>query len=161
MTTWPDVPEFGALLRPQIESVPPTALPAFLAGLERSAADRYRSWAAEAPDHAAELLACADREDEIADLVTGLFPVSAEDETAVARALPTAVEVYYEVFAPYGVIEQLYLQSEAELQGAEAWSGIAAQVDDDSATAILARCSSLETESSEVVKDLLARIAPR
>ena len=42
MTTLPAVPQFGALLRSHITSVPDAARPAFLAGLERSAAARYR-----------------------------------------------------------------------------------------------------------------------
>jgi hypothetical protein len=159
MTTWPEVPQFGALLRSHIEGVPPTARPALLAGLERSAAARYRSWAADAPEHAAELLACAAREDEIADLVTDLFPLSPDDGAAVAIALPAAVSLYYDVFAPYSLVEQLYLQSEAELQGAQAWIATAGQIDDEAATDVLARCTSLERESSRVVKDLLARIA--
>jgi hypothetical protein len=158
MTTWPEVPQFGALLRPHIESVPAAARPAFLAGLERSAAARYRTWAADAPEHADELLACASREDEIADLVIELFPISADDAATVSQELPAAVTLYYEVFAPYSLAEQLYLQSEAELQGAQAWIAIAGQIDDETATGVLARCTSLERESSRVVKDLLDQL---
>ncbi len=77
------------------------------------------------------LLDCAAREDEIAELVAALFPLDAEMQQAVDDALPAAVAVYYEVFAPYDVLDQLYLQSEAELQGAQAWVGIAAGIDDD------------------------------
>lgn len=156
MTTWPDTPDFGALLRDHIDGVPATARPAFLAGLERSAAARYRSWAEQAPEHAPTLLECARREDEIADLVDGLFPISAADRSAVEERLPAAVDRYYEIFAPYSVIEQLHLQSEAELQGARAWAGIAGRLDDPAALTVLARCSELEEESSRAVKDLLA-----
>ena len=120
MATLPTVPQFGALLRSHIASVPDAARPAFLSGLERSAAARYREWAEAAPEHAEVLLECAAREDEIADLIAGLFPVGADLQQAVDEALPAAVAVYYEVFAPYDVPDQLYLQSEAELQGAQA-----------------------------------------
>jgi hypothetical protein len=156
VTTWPDVPQFGALLRSHIDSVPASARPAFLAGLERSAAARYRTWAEAAPEHAEALLGCADREDEIATLVAELFPLPADDQAAVNDALPAAVQVYYDVFAPYTVMEQLYLQSEAELQGAQAWVGMASQIEDDRAREVLAHCTALEEESSVVVKDLLA-----
>jgi hypothetical protein len=155
MTTWPDVPDFGGLLRPHLDKVPVSALPTFLAALERSAAARYRSWASEAPEYSDELSACAEREDEIAALVTELFPLSDEDEAAVAQALPDAVAVYYETFDRFTFAEQLYVQSEAELQGAGAWNGIAAQTDDAEATEILARCAALEEESSRAVKRLL------
>jgi hypothetical protein len=160
MSTWPEVPQFGALLRSHISSVPATARPAFLSGLERSAAQRYREWAAAAPDHAEALLGCAAREDEIADLVAELFPIAPDDQAAVDEALPDAVAVYYDVFAPFTVAEQLYLQSEAELQGAMAWVGMAEQIDDPAVIAVLDRCTALERESSVVVKDLLATMIP-
>jgi hypothetical protein len=159
MAAWPEVPQFGALLRSHISSVPAAARPAFLAGLERSAAARYRTWAQAAPEHADALLGCAAREDEIADLVAALFPISVDDQAAVDQALPAAVELYYAVFAPYTVIEQLYLQSEAELQGAQAWVQMAEQIDDPATCEVLARCTTLEQESSVVVKDLLAGVA--
>ena len=152
----PDVPLFGELLRPHINTVPLAARPAFLSGLERSAAARYRTWALEDPDHAEELLSCAAREDEIADLVTTLFPISDDDRAAVDDALPAAVALYYDVFAPYSLSDQLYLQSEAELQGAQAWVGLAEQVTDPDARAVLDRCTALEQESSRVVQALLA-----
>jgi len=92
--------------------------------------------------------------------VADLFPISPEDQAAVDRALPAAVAVYYDVFAPYTVAEQLYLQSEAELQGAMAWVGMAEQIDDPAVIAVLDRCTALERESSVVVKDLLATMIP-
>lgn len=155
MSDWPEVPQFGALLREHIARVSDAARPAFLAGLERSAAARYRAWAEALPDHADDLLACAAREDRIADLVSDLFPVSAEDRAAIDEALPGAVATYYEVFAPFSVEEQLYLQSEAELQGAMAWVGISSTVSDTSAREILSRCTELEEESSRAVKRIL------
>ena len=160
MPTTPTVPQFGALLRSHISSVPDAARPAFLSGLERSAAARYREWADAVPDHAEVLLACAAREDEIADLVAELFPVEPDLQRAVDEALPAAVELYYDVFSPYDVLDQLYLQSEAELQGAQAWVGIAAGIGDDDASAAtratLARCTELEQQSAAAVKELLA-----
>ncbi len=155
MTTLPAVPQFGALLRSHLTSVPDVARPAFLSGLERSAAARYREWAEAVPEHSIVLLECAAREDEIAELVAGLFPVDAETQRAVDDALPDAVAVYYDVFAPYDVLDQLYLQSEAELQGAQAWVGIASGTDDTDARAVLARCTALEQQSAEAVKELL------
>ena len=54
----------------------------------------------------------------------------------VHEALPAAVELYYDVFSPDDVLDQLYLQSEAELQAAEALAGHpAAGIDDDDVNA--------------------------
>lgn len=154
----PEVPQFGALLRSHIQSVPAEAQPAFLAGLERSAAARYRRWAEDVPEHADALLGCADREDEIADIVSGLFPLPDDLREQVDAALPAAVQLYYDVFSPYTPIEQLYLQSEAEIQGSQAWVGLSERLGDhatDHVRAELARCTELELASSRVVKQLL------
>lgn len=158
MANRPEVPNFGALLGPAIGSVPAEGTPALLSGLERAAAARYRGWAEALPAHAETLLACAQREDEIAESVAGLFPVDAATQEAIDKALPEAIRIYYQVFAPHPVEAQLYLQSEAELQGAQAWQGIAAGVEDAAIRATLARCSELEEESSRAVKALLASL---
>ena len=138
MQTSPTVPQFGALLRSHITGVPDAARPVFLSGLERSAAARYREWADAAPEYAGVLLGCAAREDEIAELVAALFPIEPDMQQAVDDALPAAVAVYYDVFASYSVLDQLYLQSEAELQGAQAWVSVASDVDDPTTRDVLA-----------------------
>jgi hypothetical protein len=156
MAVRPEVPNFGELLGPAISSVPAEGTPTLLSGLERAAAGRYRAWAEALPEHADTLLACARREDEIAERVRGLFPVDPATREAVDKALPQAIEIYHRTFAPFAVLDQLYLQSEAELQGAQAWAGIAAGVEDASVKATLARCTQLEEESSRAVRALLA-----
>lgn len=155
MATYPEVPQFGALLREHIQSVPPEAQPAFLAGLERSAAERYRGWAELLSDHADELLACAASEDRIADIVTGLFPINDELQAQVDTALPAAIARYYDVFAPYTPVEQLYLQSEAEIQGSQAWVRMSEQIADEATLASLRECTELELQSSVAAKAIL------
>lgn len=155
MSDLPEVPQFGALLREHISSVPDAARPAYLSGLERSAAERYRQWADQLPEHADALHGCARREDEIAKLVAELFPISTELQQQVDESLPAAVELYYEVFAPHPPLHQLHLQSEAELQGAMAWVHMAEVITDEATRAVLERCTALERESSVVVKELL------
>ncbi len=155
MSTRPEVPQFGALLREHIQSVPPEAQPAFLAGLERSAAQRYRDWAEQLADHADALLACAASEDRIADIVTGLFPISDELQAQVDAALPAAVALYYDVFAPYSPADQLYLQSEAEIQGSQAWVRMSEQITDEATLAALRECTELELQSSVAAKAVL------
>lgn len=160
MASLPEVPQFGALLRDHIQSVPPEAQPAFLAGLERSAAQRYRGWAEDLSDHADELLGCAASEDRIADIVTELFPISADQQALVDAKLPAAVALYYEVFAPYSPAEQLYLQSEAEIQGSQAWVRLSGAITDEEMLASLRECTELELQSSVVAKAVLDALAP-
>jgi hypothetical protein len=156
---WPEVPDFGAQLASCIAAVPPEGLPVLLAGLERAAAARYRSWAEQLPDHAGVLNECAAREDRIATLVSDAFPISEACSAAVNDALPSGTEIYYEIFEGHSILQQIYIQSEAELQGARAWAGISAQVDDPSVVVALDRCAELEEASSRAAKALLDEIA--
>jgi hypothetical protein len=158
MARRPEVPSFGQLLAPVIGSVPPEGTPALLSGLERAAAGRYRAWAEALPAHAEVLLACAAREDEIAERVRGLFPIDRATQEAVDKALPGAIALYHRAFDPHPIEDQLYLQSEAELQGAQAWQGIASGVTEASRRETLSRCTALEEESSRAVKALLASL---
>jgi len=160
MSSRPEVPQFGALLRDHIQSVPPEAQPAFLAGLERSAAQRYRGWAEQLGDHAEALLDCAASEDRIADIVTDLFPISADQQALVDAKLPAAVELYYDVFAPYSPADQLYLQSEAELQGSQAWVRLSEAITDEAMLASLRECTELELQSSIAAKAVLDALEP-
>ncbi|MGA9276216.1 hypothetical protein [Ilumatobacter sp.] len=155
MSALPEVPQFGALLRDHIQSVPTESQPAFLAGLERSAAERYRGWAEQFPDHAEQLLDCAASEDRIAEIVSGLFPVTTEAQAEIDAALPAAVALYYDVFAPYSPRDQLYLQSEAEIQGSQAWVRLSEAITDEATLAALRECTDLELQSSVVAKAVL------
>ena len=83
------IPQFGELLRPLLSQVPQSAYPRVFSTLERSAAARYRGWAESIPEHADGLLACADREDEIADRIEAILPVPAEHEALVSSLYPT------------------------------------------------------------------------
>lgn len=156
MTT--ESPNFGLLLAPVLGKVDAVARPRFLALLERTAADRYRHWASLLPDDAPVLLACAEREDEIADRIEAAFSIDDAKLVELKALLPQARDLYYAAFDGYSVYEQIQMQSDAELQGANAWRSIAATVTDPSVLAELARCSELEETSSRAAKDLLAAV---
>ena len=152
-----EIPNFGELLGPFISAVPATAVPGFLARLERFAAQRYREWAESYPGNGRdELLACAAREEEIANRAEVLFPLSPAELAKVNEELPAAVEAYRAVFRDLPVREQLWIQAGAELQGAEAWRSIGAQHADTAVRKALQECSALEEESSAAVRKLLA-----
>ena len=119
------VPNFGELLAPYIGSVPQDAVPAFLARLERTAAQRYRDWAQALPEHATGLLECAAREDDIATQVETVYPATAPEQvTAMDEALAPARDTYYDVFSRLSVPQQLAIQANAERQGANAWQNL-------------------------------------
>ncbi len=149
-----EAPNFALLLGPFIREVPEAGRARFLALLERGAAARYRSWARELPEHAEMLLGCAERENEIADRVEKLFPISAELEKAIAQPLPRARDAYYDVFAGVPVLDQLAMQARAERQGAAAWRGLASQHPDPTTRQELERCARLEEASADPLEAL-------
>ncbi len=151
------IPNFGALLLPVLSRVPDIARPRFLALLERTAADRYRAWAAELVQEADALNGCAQREDEIADRIEALFDIDEDSLAELRGLLPDARALYYAAFDGFSIDEQLRMQADAELQGASAWRSIARRLSDTSVIAELDRCSAIEEESSRVVTELLER----
>lgn len=150
------IPNFGALLGPQIAAVPEASRPGFLARLERGAAQRYREWAAAAPDAAERLLACAGREDEIADRVEQVLAPDPSHASALDEATPAARDAYYAVFAGLSIREQLRIQAGAERQGAAAWRGIGAAHPDEAVRRELEACARLEEQSASTLDKLLA-----
>lgn len=156
MTT--ESPNFGLLLAPVLGRVDAAARPRFLALLERTAADRYRHWAASLPGGADVLLECAAREDEIADRIEAAFWIDDAKLVELKALLPEARDLYYAAFDGHSVHEQIRMQSDAELQGANAWRSVATKVTDPKVLAELARCSELEETSSRAAKALLAGV---
>lgn len=159
MDTLP-IPDFGRLLAPFIGRVPPEAMPRFLALLERGAADRYRYWAEQLPEHAAGLAECARREDEIADRIEAAFTLDESLREVLHAPLPEAVARYRDTFAPYSIWDQLRIQADAERQGARAWRNIASRHPDPRVIDVLHSCSALEEESADHLDDLIRRAAP-
>jgi hypothetical protein len=149
---------FGALLAPVLADLTPDVRPAFLARLERTAAERYRMWAAALPDWADELLTGAAAEDEIADRIIAAFPITSEQAEMLDARLPQARSIYYETFDGLSVIEQLQLQAGAERQGANAWRSVAQTPGlSDHVLGELAACSKLEEASADLLDELLRR----
>ena len=154
------IPRFGELLGPFIARVAPETMPRFLALLERSAADRYRQWAERLPDHRDGLLRCAAREDEIADRIESAFALDDSLRPQLEAPLDEAIAVYYDVFAPLSIRDQLRVQANAERQGAQAWRNIASRHPDPAVIDELNECSRLEEESADSLDDLLSRLDP-
>ncbi|MBT4161343.1 MAG: hypothetical protein HOC70_07670 [Gammaproteobacteria bacterium] len=149
----PIVPNFGELLAEHLNGVPPDAYPFLLSQLERTAAARYRGWAEDVPEHREGILRCADAEDEIADRVEALFPPSDEHRELVGEIIPKAKATYYSAFEPYTPVEQMFIQANAERQGAEAWQTLKALYPDQEEA--LDALSVLELSSAEYLDDLL------
>jgi hypothetical protein len=154
------IPNFGVLLGPAIRQVPERSRPAFLALLERGAADRYRHWASRVADAAEGLSACAEREDAIARRVDALFPAPEDDHAVIERAFPIARDAYYGVFEGLPLLDQLRIQANAERQGAAAWRSLAAGQPETSVREALEACAVLEETSADHLDALIANPTP-
>lgn len=149
--------DVARLLASSLASVAEAERPAFLARLERLAAERYRAWAEEAPGHAARLLACAQREERISARASALFPLGAEAEARLDALLPGARSAYQGALAGIPLAAQLALQASAERQGAAAWRATAAKGGLPTATLeALAALAALEEENATCLEKLLA-----
>jgi hypothetical protein len=149
-----NIPNFGEILGAHLSAVAPQAYPFLLSQLERTAAARYRQWAEEVPEHRAGLLACAAREDEIADRVEALFPPTPAHRADVEAMLPAARKAYYAAFDGYSPLEQMTIQADAEKQGAGAWQNMKLAYPEHSAE--FDALSGIELASAAYLDQLLA-----
>ena len=99
------------------------------------------------------LLACAAREDEIADRVEALFPPSDELCALVGEIIPKAKATYYSAFEPYTPAEQMTIQANAERQGANAWQNLKAAYPEHAAA--MDELSAIETSSADYLDAML------
>jgi hypothetical protein len=149
--------DIGVLLAPILAQVPDPALPCFLAMLERGAAERYRLWAEQVPEHAAGLRACAAREEEIADGADRLVAVDSAVREKLEGLREGARSVYFGLFEGQPVLEQMRIQANAERQGAAAWRSMASGNPDARVGGELERFARLEETSADYLDSLLGR----
>ena len=96
-------------------------MPMIIALLERLAADKYRGWCDETDDpvERAGLLACAAREDEIAEFIESLEADASARADELNARFPDLREPYDSIMAGRSRSEQLRIQAEGELSGAD------------------------------------------
>lgn len=151
-----EIPDFGELLAEHLGAVPVEAYPYLLSKLERTAAARYRDWAEELPAYSEGLLACAAREEEIADRAEAMFPPTDDQRALVGSIIPNAKATYYAAFEPYTAVEQMTIQANAERQGANAWQNLKAAHPEQGEA--LDALSAIELASADYLDALLAAL---
>lgn len=151
-----NLPDVAAVLAPILERVPREQQPLFVAIAERMAAERYRGWAAEVGDeaHRSQLLACAGREEEIADRIEALYPDAAAVQREMLAANPDVEEINRGLFSDRPLNEQWTLQARGERLGAATWRAFARETHGTIREAFLA-CALLEEESAAVLETIL------
>ncbi|MBW2314101.1 MAG: hypothetical protein JRH10_07910 [Deltaproteobacteria bacterium] len=150
-----EIPNFPMLLMEPLIAVPEASRVGFIARLERSAADRYREWAEQSDALREGLIACADREDEIADRAEALVPVRPEDEEIVETSLAQARTLYAGAFEGHSLEDKLILQAHAERQGSLAWLGFASQTEDEAVKREFLALADLEVASAAHIDETL------
>jgi hypothetical protein len=152
-----ELPDIAARLAPLLERVAEEQRPLLIALAERMAAQRYRGWA-QATQEAGQrdrLLACAEREEEIAVRVEALFPDAAAIQRDIRAKNPDLGEVNRSLFAPLAHDDQLTLQARGERLGAATWRSLAKRAASENAREVFMGCAKLEEESAEVLESML------
>lgn len=141
---------------PLLPDVSPDEVPMIIAMLERLAADRYRGWLEQTGDpvERAGLAACIAREEEIAAFIESLEGDPASRAKALNDRFPDMSERYDAVMAGRTRAEQLRIQAEGELGGADYMRQFAAAAQG----AVAARFASLalcEEANSTFLRELI------
>ena len=157
MTTPEQLPDIATIIRGVLERVDPRLHPLFIAIAERQAAERYRGWAKDAGAAARSgLLACAEREDAIADRIAALYPDAAAVQTKLRADHPELGAMGDAIFAGRPLMQQFAIQAAGERAGAGAWRLFATQAPNDDARRTLLACAELEEQSAVYLESLLA-----
>jgi len=148
----------GEAIAPLLARVPREEQPLLIAYAERLAAARYRAWAEQpaAAPHAARLLACAEREEEIARRVEALHADAAARQQRLLAGSPELLEVNRTLFAERPLAEQLAIQAGGERLGAATWRSFARHAAAAEARDALLACAALEEASAAVLEEILA-----
>lgn len=115
------------LLSHALDRVAPEAQPLLAVAVARMAGERYREWAA-APQgerYRSRLLACANREDEIARTIEPLYADSAQIESGILSQNPDLAKIERNAFAGRALAEQFVIQARWARLGAAAWRALA------------------------------------
>lgn len=151
------IPNIAAILAGVLRNIDPKLQPFLLAKLERLAAQRYRGWASDYIDPSARegLLACADREEEIAKRVESLEPNASAIQDKLLSDNPELLNLNRTLFEGRPLKIQFAMQAEGERAGAAAWRAYAAGATDPSTQALLQSCSPLEQANADFLQTLL------
>ncbi|HTG16877.1 MAG TPA: hypothetical protein VK747_16640 [Blastocatellia bacterium] len=152
------IPNVAEILSQVLRNIEPPLQPLLLAALERLAAERYRSWAGDDhpnPSVREGLLACADREEEIARRVESLDPNASAIQDKLLSDHPELLDLNRTLFEGRPLKVQFAMQAQGEMAGAAAWRAYAAAASDSSARELLQSCSRLEEANAAFLRGLL------
>jgi hypothetical protein len=152
-----ELPNIGQIVGQVLQRVAAEHQPLLIAIAERLAAQRYRSWAKDSTmnAHSARLLACADREEEIASRVEGLYPDAAAVQHTILAANPDFQDINRTIFTGRPLAQQFTIQAQGERLGAATWRAFARREEHAARRSVLSSCAELEEESALVLESIL------
>jgi len=152
-----NIPNIAEILAGALRNIEPTLQPMLLAKLERLAAERYRTWASDHADQSIRegLLACADREEEIARRVESLDPNASAIQDKLLSDHPELLDLNRTLFEGRPLKIQFAMQADGERAGVAAWRAYAAAASDPSVQELLQSCSALEQANADFLQTLL------
>ncbi|HTF37273.1 MAG TPA: hypothetical protein VK651_03110, partial [Blastocatellia bacterium] len=148
------IPNVAEILAGELRKIDSKLQPLLLAKLERLAAQRYRTWASDHSHQSAKegLLACADREEEIARRVESLEPNASAIQAKLLSDHPELLYLNRTLFEGRPLKVQFAMQADGERAGAAAWTAYAAGASDPSARELLQSCSPLEQANADFLQ---------
>jgi hypothetical protein len=151
----PSLPNLAEILGPVLRRVSSEQRPLLIAAAERLAASRYRRWAEQVDkQHKVGMLACADREDDIARRVEAMFPDASALQKELLAQVPELTEASGSLFASLSLPDQFRLQAQGERAGAATWRAYAAKAADAKDRDEFLQCALLEEGSAEFLETL-------
>jgi hypothetical protein len=156
MAATSELPNIADIVGPVLASVAREERPLLIAIAERMAADRYRVWARASADEGrrAALLACADREEEIASRVEALYPEAGATQADLLAKHPDLEALNRSLFADRPLEDQYTIQAQGERVGASTWRVFAEDADAKTRKVFLA-CAELEEQSAELLESIV------
>jgi hypothetical protein len=150
-----DLPDLAEVLGRILARVSRERQPLLVALAERLAAERYRGWAArdDDPGRRAGLLACAEREEEIAHRVEALYPEASSIQQDIVARNPDLLDVNRSLFAGLPLDQQFILQARGERLGAATWRAFAEAAAPDARRAFL-DCALLEERNAAFLESV-------
>jgi hypothetical protein len=150
------LPDVARVLARVLERVAERDRALLIALAERLAAERYRGWAEDPAQrsHRVGLLACADREEEIARRVESLRPGAEQVQRDLVARHPDLLEINRELFAGRPLEEQFAIQARGERLGAATWRSLAKRSQLEAERETLLGCALLEEESAAYLESL-------
>jgi hypothetical protein len=157
-----DLPNVGEILGRVLQRVPMSEQPLLIAAAERLAATRYRGWASAAsdPTQRSQLMACADREEEIAQRIEALFPNAAATQREILANNPGVEDINRSLFADRPLHQQFKIQAQGERLGAATWRAFAQHAQSPLAAQTFQACAELEEASALVLEAILGEQIP-